>query len=136
MATTDIIADGHEDSRQDRWVTYDQLAELRRTSRASAVRQARRRKWRRQQDNQGNVLVLVPEDELRPSPDSPPDEPADGHQDGPSVISALQSAFQTTLAAKDEVIAAQSSVITSCGQVSTRRGLNFRTQGQLSREPS
>ena len=42
MATTDGIADGHEDGRQDRWVTYDQLAEFRRTSRASAVRQARR----------------------------------------------------------------------------------------------
>src|SRR5262245_10579057 len=80
MATTDSIADGHEDGQQDRWVTYDQLAEIRRTSRASAIRQARRRKWRRQQDNQGNVLVLVPVTELRPSPDSPPDEPKDGHE--------------------------------------------------------
>jgi hypothetical protein len=83
--------DGPEDSR---WVTYDQLAEARETSRASAIRQARRKKWRRQRDNRGNVTVLVPADELQPSPDGPPDGPADMSR----IISVLESAVASLTA--------------------------------------
>ena len=100
----DSHADGPEDSR---WVTYDQLAEARGTSRASAIRQARRKRWRRQRDNRGNVTVLVPADELQPSPDSP----ADGHEDSPGFINALRDAFATALGARDGEIAALQAVI-------------------------
>jgi hypothetical protein len=107
-----VDADSHRDGPEDsRWVTYDQLAEARRTSRASAIRQARRRKWRRQRDNRGNVTVLVPEDELQPSPDGPPDGPADGHEDSAGLINTLRDAFATALGARDGEIAALRVVI-------------------------
>jgi hypothetical protein len=41
-------------------MTYDQLGAARSISRASAIRLVRRRKWQRQTDNQGRVIVLVP----------------------------------------------------------------------------
>lgn len=105
-------ADSHRDGPEDsRWVTYDQLAEARRTSRASAIRQARRKKWRRQRDNRGNVTVLVPADELQPSPDSPPDGPTDGHEDSQGFVTALRDAFATALGARDGEIAALQAVI-------------------------
>jgi hypothetical protein len=62
----DTTADG------DRWMTYAELATVRGISRASASRLVRRRKWRRQTDNQGNVRILVPVAESE-RPDNPMD---------------------------------------------------------------
>jgi hypothetical protein len=44
----------------ERWMSYAELAADRGISKASAGRLVRRRKWRRQTDNQGNVRILVP----------------------------------------------------------------------------
>ena len=43
-----------------RWLTYRQIADLRRISKASAERLVRRHKWRRQEDNEGVTRALVP----------------------------------------------------------------------------
>jgi hypothetical protein len=76
-----------------RWISFADLAARRGISRASASKLVRRHGWRRQTDNQGHVLILVPVDALdrptdRPSPaddgrpavdtsDSPLDRPTD-----------------------------------------------------------
>ena len=61
----------------ERWVNFADLAERRGISKAAASKLVRRHKWRRQTDNQGRVLILVPVDALdrptgrstgRPSP--------------------------------------------------------------------
>ena len=44
----------------DRWMTFAELAEARRISRASASKLVRRKKWRRQTDNQGSVPHSCP----------------------------------------------------------------------------
>jgi hypothetical protein len=63
-----ITADTRSDDA--RWMTFAELAAARGISRASASRLVRRRKWRRQSDNQGNVRILVPpeDSELADSP--------------------------------------------------------------------
>jgi len=64
-----------------RWISLAELAELRGISRASASKLVGRNQWRRQRNNQGQALILVPADALmRPagSPDSPRDSTAKG----------------------------------------------------------
>ena len=141
----DITDDSHQD---DRWVTFDQLAEARKISRASAIRLVRRRKqWRRQKDNRGHVTVLVPAWELQPSPDSPPaSHPAitdDNHPDAPGVITALQNAFDAALAAKDETISelraalynalAAGATTTEALRQAERREADLKGQGRWAR---
>jgi hypothetical protein len=53
----DMSADG-------RWLNYDQLAELRRIDRLSAIKLATRNKWQRRKGNTGQMQVLVPIDWL------------------------------------------------------------------------
>jgi hypothetical protein len=43
-----------------RWMTYDELAEMRGIKRIGAVRLVQRYKWRRQAGNDGRARVLVP----------------------------------------------------------------------------
>ena len=47
-----------------KWLTYQQLAEVRRISKPSAIRLVMRHRWRRQRDNERVVRVLVPPDML------------------------------------------------------------------------
>jgi hypothetical protein len=49
-----------------RWMTYDELAEMRGIKRIGAVRLVQRYKWRRQAGNDGRARVLVPHDALAP----------------------------------------------------------------------
>ena len=61
------------DDAAERWVSFADLAEQRGISRAAASKLVRRHGWRRQTDNQGRVLILVPVTALdrpavRPSP--------------------------------------------------------------------
>jgi methyl-accepting chemotaxis protein len=95
------MADAEEDSGQ--WMTLAELAAARRISKASAGRLVRRHKaWRRQQDNQGRVRILVPPDAIE-APDDLPDVPLDILQDSPEgsppemsqAISALEAAIST-----------------------------------------
>ena len=60
-----------------RWLSYGELGQARGISTASAIRLAFRRKWRRQDGNDGTVRVAVPVDEAKPQ-----GEVADSHGDG------------------------------------------------------
>jgi hypothetical protein len=49
------------DSAEDgQWLTYSELADIRRIDRHSAVKLVMRRRWRRQKDNRGVLRILVP----------------------------------------------------------------------------
>lgn len=48
------------DGGNGQWLTYDQVAEARGTSRDAAIRWIQRRRFRRQPGNDGRVLVLIP----------------------------------------------------------------------------
>jgi hypothetical protein len=71
-STPDSTADQQDAGR---WMTFADLADARRISKASAIKLVRRHGWRRQRDNKGNVLALVPlpwaQDTEGPEGDSP-----------------------------------------------------------------
>jgi hypothetical protein len=58
----------------DRWMTYDDVAHMRGTSRDAAIRWVQRRKLRRQPGNDGRIRVLVPPDTTA-SPNVTPSAP-------------------------------------------------------------
>jgi hypothetical protein len=65
------MRDAGNDDRDDvgddlRWLSYRELGQTRGLSTASAIRLAYRRKWRRQDGNDGTVRVAVPVDEANP----------------------------------------------------------------------
>jgi hypothetical protein len=65
------MRDAGNDDRDDvgddlRWLSYRELGQARGLSTASAIRLAFRRKWRRQDGNDGTVRVAVPVDEANP----------------------------------------------------------------------
>jgi Alanine-zipper, major outer membrane lipoprotein len=103
----DLPADDLPDHQPDsRWMTFDQLARARGISKLSAQALVRRHDWRRQRDNRGRVLALVPNDgpELRRQPDNPPDDPSQSphHQPDNPLRQAdhpPHAPFETALAA-------------------------------------
>ena len=68
-----------------RWISFNDLAALRGISRASASKLVRRHGWRRQTDNQGHVLILVPAEALDRPSDSQGTRPWDSPADRPSL---------------------------------------------------
>jgi hypothetical protein len=56
----DAGIDSATDSDEARWLTYNELAEIRRIDRHSAVKLVMRHGWRRQKDNRGALRILVP----------------------------------------------------------------------------
>jgi hypothetical protein len=65
------MRDAGNDYRDDvgddvRWLSYGELGQVRGISTASAIRLVFRRKWRRQDGNDGTVRVAVPVDEANP----------------------------------------------------------------------
>jgi hypothetical protein len=51
---------GADDAGDGRWMTYAELGQARGISKESALKLALRRKWRKQDDNRGQVRVYVP----------------------------------------------------------------------------
>jgi hypothetical protein len=90
-ASTDTSDDG-------RWLTYQELADIRRISKTSAIRLVMRHHWRRQRDNRGGVRILVPPGMLAP------DRPS---HDAPDDASAGTPAFETALSAIEAAHAAE-----------------------------
>jgi hypothetical protein len=91
---TDVSADG-------RWLTYDELAELRGIDRTSARRLTTRLKWLRRPGNDGTVRILVPLRHLRP-PRRSADRPAGIAADtatAPAVMPAVMTATPADLSA-------------------------------------
>jgi hypothetical protein len=78
MMMRDVGYDDRSDIGNDlRWLSYSELGQARGISTASAIRLAFRRKWRRQDGNDGTVRVAIPVDEANPQA-----EMADGDGDG------------------------------------------------------
>jgi hypothetical protein len=93
-------------------MTYDQLAAARGISKDSAVALVRRHHWRRQRDNRGHTLALVPAEapELRRPPEPRGDYPPDDRGDATAFAAALSAieaarAVETT-ALRDQIDAA------------------------------
>jgi hypothetical protein len=62
-------ANGSDDvSADSRWMSYTELAEIRRITTSSAIRLVKRRGWRRQKDNHGTMRALVPPEWTEPAP--------------------------------------------------------------------
>jgi hypothetical protein len=83
----DMSADG-------RWLSYDQLARLRRIDKPSAIRLAARKSWRRRKGNTGQMQVLVPLDWFDRAQDRR-DRYADMSADGvdvPALLAAIEAA--------------------------------------------
>src|ERR1700733_9110687 len=83
----------------DRWMTFTELADARRMSRASASKLVRRKGWRRQTDNQGTVRILVPLEAMDSPPDGPSDRPTDSPSDRPLDISRTINALEAAISA-------------------------------------
>jgi hypothetical protein len=77
-----------------RWMTYPEIAALRRITRASAERLVQRRRWRRQADNRGHVRAYVPGEWCEPPPLAvQPDIRNDIPQDIAPIVAPLQAAI-------------------------------------------
>jgi hypothetical protein len=84
-----------------RWISLRELAELRGISQHSATRLVRRHGWRRQRDNRGHVLALVPIEVLSRQSDTPSataedqgeGQPSAGSGDVTGIIAALKAAY-------------------------------------------
>jgi hypothetical protein len=89
--------DRPDDQADARWMTFAELAASRGISKESAIALVRRKRWRRQRDNKGHVIALVPNDgpELRRSI---PDE-VDHRPDDRGDYLPHMAAFETALAA-------------------------------------
>ena len=94
------------DETTERWVSFADLAQRRGISRAAASKLVRRHGWRRQTDNQGRVLILVPEAALdRPSVRPPPGDD-DTASVRPSVDGGMARLAAGALAALEDAVAA------------------------------
>lgn len=82
-----------------RWMTYAEIAVLRRISKASAERLVRRHRWRRQADNRGYVRAYVPLDWCNPVPPTSPDVHPDIRRDGVLDITPVIAPLQAAIAA-------------------------------------
>ena len=92
-----------------KWLTYQQLAEIRRISKSSAIRLVMRRHWRRQRDNERVVRILVPPDMLEPDRaphDASDDAPDDASDDTRSIIAGALAALEDAVAVLREQLAA------------------------------
>jgi hypothetical protein len=111
MDTSDGQPDDRSDSQRDsedaRWMTFKELAEVRGISRLSAATLVRRHSWRRQRDNRGHVIALVPLTWATPESAGKPDDPPDKQPDSsPGYIAAFEVALSAVRQAKDGEIAA------------------------------
>ena len=104
----DSQRDSQRDSEGSRWMTFAELAEARGISRLSAATLVRRHGWRRQRDNRGRVIALVPQTWATHEPDGRSDDQPD-RPDNPPDSQGYLAAFETALAAireaKDSEIA-------------------------------
>jgi hypothetical protein len=111
-----IEADNQADDPPARWITFTELAKARGISKLSAAALVRRHGWRRQRDNRGHVIALVPLDgpELRREADNQPHHGAD---DPPHTaafdraLDAIEAAHAGEIArANDRVTAAEAAL--------------------------
>jgi len=76
-----------DEAADSRWMSYAELADVRRITPASAIKLVVRRGWRRQKDNHGVTRALVPPEWSVPAPGRDPDPEGQAAQ----LISALEA---------------------------------------------
>ncbi|MBL6082080.1 hypothetical protein JMJ56_29315 [Belnapia sp. T18] len=54
------MTDSNSDAANVRWLSYDEIADMRGIDRASAIRMVRRKRWPKQDGNDGTTRVAVP----------------------------------------------------------------------------
>jgi hypothetical protein len=106
-------------SEDSRWLSYRDLARLRRIDQPSAVKLATRNRWPRRKNNSGQMQVCVPLrwlEEARARRDRHTDMSADN--------GAVEAMFQVALQAKDATIAAKDAAIEALrGQIDVQAAL-------------
>ena len=100
----DNDADMSAEMSDGRWLDYDQLAQLRRIDKPSAVKLATRNNWRRRKANTGQMQVLVPIHWFERS-QGRRDRYADKSVEMSADLSAFDAALQAVTEAKDSEIA-------------------------------
>jgi hypothetical protein len=101
-------ADSQPDDEPARWMTFAELAAVRGISKDSAITLVRRHRWRRQRDNQGHVIALVPltwtEKENESRADNPPLSQPDGRPDttAAEVLTGAVAALEGSVSALRE----------------------------------
>jgi hypothetical protein len=80
-------------------MTFAELAEARGIDKRSAVVLVRRHGWRRQRNNEGHVIALVPADWANRAPDSAGHSGGHSQTDNAADTSTYAATFETTLAA-------------------------------------
>ena len=134
MDTTDGQGDGRRpdnpsdrppvsatDDAASRWISLAELAKLRGISRASASKLVGRNRWRRQTDNQGHVLILVPSDALMPPAGRAQDSPRDSRADASNGQAADVDVVQALLDALGEAHARETAVLRERAEAAERR---------------
>jgi chromosome segregation ATPase len=113
------------DTEAGRWLTYRQIADLRRISKASAERLVRRHRWRRQEDNQGITRALVPPDWAEPTRPLPPDirtdDRPDIRADGRPDVTPATVVLEAALAAVREAHAGEIGALRERAEAAERR---------------
>jgi chromosome segregation ATPase len=122
-----------DDRSDNQWVSFVELAARRGISKDAAHRLVRRKGWRRQSDNRGRVLVLVPVEELAQAEVGRPPNQSDSPPDNRSDNAAQEAMFQVALQAKDATIAAKDGQIEALKAAGTAKDGQIQTlQGQVS----
>ena len=135
MDMPDNQADRQPDSSDSaRWMTFAELAKVRGISRLSATTLVRRHRWRRQRDNQGHVIALVPLTWAKPDAggqaDDLPDKQPDNRPDSQGYIAA----FEATLATVREAHAGEVSALRQRAEVAERRADAERQRADAAEE--
>jgi hypothetical protein len=131
MDMPDNQADRQPDSSDSaRWMTFAELAKARGISRLSATTLVRRHGWRRQRDNQGHVIALVPLTWASGQADDLPDKQSDNQPDSQGYIAA----FEATLATVREAHAGEVSALRERAEVAERRADAERQRADAAEE--
>jgi hypothetical protein len=122
------------------WMSYAELAEVRRIDKTSALKLAIRRGWPRQKNNHGQMQVCVPLDWAQPPErlrDTATDRGMDSGVDLSTALAAYEAAkaaFVTVLAAKDRLVIAMEATISAQAQVVAAAEVRAATLTQEAQE--
>ena len=95
-----------ETSEEGRWLSYDELGQIRGIGRPSAVKLAQRERWQRRSGNDRTARVLVPLDWPKPAKRQLEASFREGFRDEFPEFSRLVSVLEGELAEKGRVVAA------------------------------
>jgi hypothetical protein len=116
----------------ERWISLRELAKIRGVSQHSATRLVRRNGWRRQRDNRGHVLALVPIEALSRQSDMPSAVAEGQTSTGLDHLAEYVAAYRVAIEAKDGAIAAlRAAIEAKDGELTAVRGMVDVMQAQI-----